>query len=467
MNYDLVVLGSGPGGYTAAFRAADLGLKVALVEKHPKLGGVCLNVGCIPSKTLLHVAKVISDVRDIADYGVYYEEKNLDLDKLNSKKDSVISLLSKGLGALAKKRQVDVVTGVGFFTGTDQLTVKSMGGSTQLNFEKAIIATGSLPTKLAGTADDPRIMDSTGALSLKDIPERLLIVGGGIIGLEMASVYAELGSRVTIVEIAPNLMAGTDIDLVAPLEKSIIKRVESIYKEVRVVGVEPNPDSLVVTFDGQGAPAKAAFDKILMAIGRVPNTDSIGLETLGVNLSENGFISVDNCLKTSMPNIYAIGDVLGEPMLAHKASRQGKVAAESAVGLKSVFEPRSIPSVAYTDPELAWVGLTEDQALRADLEFKKGVFPWGASGRSLSMGRQEGITKLLFEKNGGRLIGGGIVGANAGELIGEIALALEMGSDFEDLGLTIHPHPTLVETIGLAAEVASGTITDLYLGGKK
>jgi len=359
------------------------------------------------------------------------------------------------------------VTGVGSFTGSNQLTVESTGSSTQLNFEKAIIATGSLPAKLAGIADDPRIMDSTGALNLKDIPERLLIVGGGIIGLEMASVYAELGSRVTIVEIAPNLMSGTDVDLVAPLEKSIIKSLESIYKEVKVLGVEATPDSLVVTFDGKGAPSKAAFDKILVAIGRVPNTNSIGLEALGVNLSENGFISVDKFLKTSVSNIYAIGDVLGEPMLAHKSSHQGKVAAESAAGLKSVFEPWGIPSVAYTDPELAWVGLTEEQALRANVEFKKGVFPWGASGRSLSMGRREGITKLLFEKNGGRLIGGGIVGANAGELIGEIALALEMGSDFEDLGLTIHPHPTLVETIGLAAEVASGTVTDLYLGGTK
>ena len=467
MNYDLVVLGSGPGGYTAAFRAADLGMKVALVEKHPQLGGVCLNVGCIPSKTLLHVSKVISDVRDIADYGVYYDEKILDLDKLNSKKESVISLLSKGLGALATQRQVDVVTGVGSFSALNELTVESTEGSTRLNFDNAIVATGSLPAKLAGFDDDPRIMDSTGALSLKDIPERLLIVGGGIIGLEMASVYAELGSRVTIVEIDPNLMPGMDLDLVAPLEKSIVEKVESVYKDVRVANVEPKSDCLVVTLDGQGAPSKMAFDKILMAIGRVPNTKTIGLETLGLNLSENGFISVDSCMKTSVPNIYAIGDVLGEPMLAHKSSHQGKVAAESAAGLKSVFEPRAIPSVAYTDPELAWVGLTEKQALQADLKFKKGVFPWRASGRSLSMGRQEGITKLLFEENNGRLLGGGIVGSNAGELIGEIALALEMGSDFEDIGLTIHPHPTLSETTALASEVASGTVTDLYLGGKK
>ena len=467
MNYDLVVFGSGPGGYTSAFRAADLGMKVGLVERHTQLGGVCLNVGCIPSKTLLHVARVISEVRDISEFGVDFGEKHIDLRKLIAKKDSVVSKLTKGLAGLAKQRQVDVLTGKAMFVGSNEAKVDAATGSLSVTFEQAIVATGSSPTKLSGLPDDPRIINSTGALDLENIPERLLVIGGGIIGLEMASVYAELGSRVTIVELTPNLMFGADQDLVMPLENKISKRLEAVYKETQVVAIDTDIDALVVSLDGADAPSKAAFDKVLVAVGREPNGSKINSDTAGLVLSDKGFIEVDGQMRTNVSHIYAIGDVVGAPMLAHKAAHQGKVAAEAAAGLKSFFEPKGIPSVAYTDPEVAWVGLTEDDAIRTGTRFSKGIFPWSASGRSLSMGRTEGLTKLIFDEKNNQIIGGGIVGSNAGDLIAEVGLAIEMGSDVHDLGLTIHPHPTLAETISNASEVSAGTVTDLYLGGTK
>ena len=467
MNYDLLVLGGGPGGYTAAFRAADLGLKVALIERFSNLGGVCLNVGCIPSKTLLHVSKVIGEVRGLADYGIHYESSHIDLAKLNSKKSSVISQLSAGLAGLAKQRKIDLITGKGQFTGAKKLSVNSSQTPViEVKFENVIISTGSKSIGLPDTPDDPRVVDSTGALELREIPERLLIVGGGIIGLEMASVYAELGSRVTIVELASDLLVGLDQDLVAPLEKSILKIVEAIFKSTRVSRITPHKDSLSVELDGPDVPSKMNFDKVLLAIGREPNTKGLGLEKLGIQLSHDGFVSVDSRM-CAAPGVYAVGDIVGAPMLAHKAAHQGKVAAEAVAGLKADFSPLTIPSVAYTDPELAWTGVTEGEAKKSGIDFSKGLYPWYASGRSLSVGRKEGITKLLFDKKTRRLIGGGIVGCNAGELIGEISLAIEMGCDDEDLALTIHPHPTLTETIPTAAEVASGTVTELYLGRNK
>lgn len=467
MNYDLLVLGGGPGGYTAAFRAADLGLKVVLVERYPSLGGVCLNVGCIPSKTLLHVSKVIGEVRDLTDYGIYYEGHHIDLAKLNSKKRSVIAQLSTGLASLAKQRKITLITGDGQFTGSNTLNVNlNQAPDIEVQFKNVIISTGSSSISLPDIPDDPRIVDSTGALELSDIPERLLIVGGGIIGLEMASVYAGLGSRVTIVELASDLMVDLDPDLVAPLEKSILKIVEAIFKGTRVSRIVSHKDSLSVDLDGPDVPSNMNFDKVLLAIGREPNTKGLGLEKLDVQLSHDGFVSVDSTM-CAAPNVYAVGDIVGPPMLAHKAAHQGKVAAEAVAGLKAEFSSLTIPSVAYTDPELAWTGVTETEAKKAGIDFSKGMYPWYASGRSLSTGRKEGITKLLFDKKSRRLIGAGIVGSNAGELIGEISLAIEMGCDEEDLALTIHPHPTLTETISTAAEVAAGTVTELYLGRNK
>ena len=467
MNYDLLVLGGGPGGYTAAFRAADLGLKVVLVERYPSLGGVCLNVGCIPSKTLLHVSKVIGEVRDLTDYGIYYEGHHIDLAKLNSKKRSVIAQLSTGLASLAKQRKITLITGDGQFTGANTLNVNlNQAPDIEVQFKNVIISTGSSSISLPDIPDDPRIVDSTGALELSDIPERLLIVGGGIIGLEMASVYAGLGSRVTIVELASDLMVDLDPDLVAPLEKSILKIVEAIFKGTRVSRIVSHKDSLSVDLDGPDVPSNMNFDKVLLAIGREPNTKGLGLEKLDVQLSHDGFVSVDSMM-CAAPSVYAVGDIVGPPMLAHKAAHQGKVAAEAVAGLKAEFSSLTIPSVAYTDPELAWTGVTETEAKKAGIDFSKGIYPWYASGRSLSTGRKEGITKLLFDRKSRRLIGGGIVGCNAGELIGEISLAIEMGCDEEDLALTIHPHPTLTETISTAAEVASGTVTELYLGRNK
>jgi len=467
MNVDLVVIGSGPGGYSAAFRAADLGLTVALVERDQTLGGVCLNVGCIPSKALLHAAKVISDVREMRDHGLAFGAPTVDLQKLIAWKSKIVGQMAGGLGALAKQRNVQVVTGVGAFASSTTLRVSSDGGATEIEFKDAIVAAGSEPFMLPGFPnDDPRLIDSTGALELKEIPARLLVVGGGIIGLEMATVYMELGARVTVVEMLEDLMAGVDRDLVKPLAKRLGRRLEALYTNTQVTHIDAQAEALVANFNGDGVPDSAPFDTILVAVGRQPNGAGVGLENAGVHVDERGFVPVDQHQRTNVANIYAIGDIVGEPMLAHKATHEGKVAAEVIAGHKVAFEAQVIPSVAYTDPEVAWVGLTETEAQAANIRYEKGVFPWAASGRSLTLGRNEGITKLLFDPDNGRIIGAGIVGPNAGDLISEAALAIEMGCDSVDISLTIHPHPTLSETIAMAAEVFNGTITDLYVPKK-
>lgn len=464
----LVVLGAGPGGYAAAFRAADLGLDVILVERRPRLGGVCLNVGCIPSKALLHAARVMDEARSMSEHGIVFDPPRIDLDRLRGWKDGIIERLTTGLGGLARQRKVAVLHGTGRFIAPDRLEVSADDGSvTVVGFEQCIVAAGSEPVRLPGWPDDPRIMDSTGALELADIPGRLLVVGGGIIGLEMACVYEALGSRVTVVELGPALMPGCDRDLVKPLEKRIRGRYAQILTSTRVEGVEVREHALEVRFTGEGAPAAAEFDKVLVAVGRVPSGRLLGLEAAGLAPDERGFIQVDRQMRTSAHRIFAIGDIVGQPMLAHKATHEGKVAAEAVAGLKSFFDARVIPSVAYTDPEVAWVGLTETAAREQGIEVGKGVFPWAASGRSLAIGRDEGFTKLLFDPSTHRVLGGGIVGSNAGDLIGEVALAIEMGADAADIGLTIHPHPTLGETVGMAAEAFEGTLTDLYLPRKK
>lgn len=460
---EVVVLGAGPGGYTAAFRAADLGKKVILVERDDLLGGVCLNVGCIPSKALLHVSNILNETREMATHGVMFAEPQIDLDKLRDFKDGVINKLTGGLTQLAKQRKVSVVQGEGRFSGSHQLTVTAADGSTQtIAFEHAIIAAGSRPVQLPFIPhDDPRVIDSTGALALADIPQRLLVIGGGIIGLEMAQVYAALGSRITIVELADNIIPGADKDLTRPLLKDLKKRYEQIYLSAKVTGVTAQPDGLLVTFEGGSAPSQDRFDKILVAVGRIPNGSRIQAEAAGVSVNERGFIPTDARMQTNVPHIFAIGDIVGQPMLAHKAVHEGKVAAEVICGMKSAFTPITIPSVAYTDPEIAWAGKTEDQLKAEGIAYEKGAFPWAASGRSLSLGRDEGLTKALFSADNHRLLGVGIVGPNAGELVAEAVLALEMGADMSDLALTIHPHPTLSETLGFAAEMAEGTITDL------
>lgn len=465
MQIDLAVLGAGPGGYTAAFRAADLGLKVALIERSPTLGGVCLNVGCIPSKALLHAAKVISDAREMAAHGIAFGDPTIDLDKLRSWKNKVVGQLTRGLTALAKQRKIEVITGQASFKSPNTMTVA--GATTKLEFKHVIIAAGSEPVRLPGLPDDPRIMDSTGALALTDIPNRLLVIGGGIIGLEMATVYAELGSEVTVVELIDGLMPGTDRDLVKPLEKRLKGLLSAIYTGTKVTQVTARPAGLEASFDGKGAPPTAPFDRVLVAVGRRPNGNLLGLEHAGVALDARGFIATDRQMRTNVPHIFAIGDVTHGPMLAHKASHEGKVAAEVAAGHKAGFDARVIPSVAYTDPEVAWVGLTETEAQAQGIEYEKAVFPWAASGRALSLGRSEGMTKLLFAKSDRRVIGAGIVGVNAGDLIAETALAIEMSCDAEDIGLTVHPHPTLSETVAMAAEMFAGTITDLYVPAKK
>lgn len=466
MQIDLAVLGAGPGGYTAAFRAADLGLKVALIERYPTLGGVCLNVGCIPSKALLHAAKVISDARAMAAHGIAFGDPSIDLDKLRGWKSKVVGQLTNGLAALAKQRKIEVITGNASFKSAHTLAVTA-GSTTELEFKQAIIAAGSEPVRLPGLPDDPRIMDSTGALALTDIPKRLLVIGGGIIGLEMATVYAELGSEVTVVELLDGLMPGTDRDLVKPLEKRLKSLLRAIHIGTKVIQVTAQPAGLEAKFDGKGVPPTAMFDRVLVAVGRRPNGRLLGLEHAGVALDERGFIATDKQMRTNMPHIFAIGDVTHGPMLAHKASHEGKAAAEVAAGHKAGFDARVIPSVAYTDPEVAWVGLTETDAQAKGLEYEKTVFPWAASGRALSLGRSEGLTKLLFDKADRRVIGAGIVGVNAGDLIAEAALAIEMSCDAEDIGLTVHPHPTLSETVAMAAEMFAGTITDLYVPAKK
>ena len=460
---EVVVLGSGPGGYTAAFRAADLGKKVVLIEKDSSLGGVCLNVGCIPSKALLHSAKVITEAEDMADHGITFDTPNVDLDKLRGWKDSVVKQLTGGLGGLAKGRKVQVVNGFGTFTGPNMIEVNNNGARSTVSFDQCIIAAGSEPVTLPFIPhDDERVIDSTGALELKDIPKRMLVLGGGIIGLEMATVYDALGSNVTIVELMDQIIPGADKDIVKPLHNRIASRYEDIKLKTKVTAVEAREDGLKVTFeDDKGEVTTDVFDKLLVAVGRRPNGGKLNASAAGVAVDERGFIAVDSQQRTGQAHIFAIGDVVGQPMLAHKAVHEGKVAAEVAAGHKRHFDARVIPSVAYTDPEVAWVGVTENQAKAEGLKIGKGVFPWAASGRSLSLGRSEGLTKLIFDAESDRVIGAGIVGPNAGDLIAEVALAIEMGADAVDLGHTIHPHPTLSETVNFAAEMFEGTITDL------
>jgi dihydrolipoamide dehydrogenase len=460
---DVVVLGAGPGGYTAAFRAADLGKKVILIERYDDLGGVCLNVGCIPSKALLHAADVINEAAEIADMGISFGKPEIDLDKLRAGKDSIVKRLTGGLKQLAKQRKVELVHGVARFESPNRIAVKTGSGSLSIGFNDAIIACGSRPVQIPGFPnDDPRLIDSTGALALEDIPKRMLVVGGGIIGLEMATVYSTLGSEIDVVELQDGLIPGCDPDLVRPLQKRIAKRYRQIMLGTKVTDIQALKSGLKVTFEGKQAPAKPqTYDRVLVAVGRIPNGKKINAEAAGVAVDDAGFISVDEQMRTNVPNIYAIGDVVGQPMLAHKATHEAKVAAEVIAGLPASFDPLTVPSVAYTDPEVAWMGLTETEAKAQGVEYEKGAFPWAASGRALGIGRDEGLTKLLFDPKTKRILGAGIVGVNAGELIGETVLALEMGADAEDIGLTIHPHPTLNETICFAAEMAEGTITDL------
>ncbi len=459
---EVLVLGSGPGGYTAAFRAADLGKKVVMVERHPSIGGVCLNVGCIPSKALLHTAQVLNEANSMADHGVRFSKPEIDLDEIRSWKDGVVARLTGGLGMLAKQRKVEVVTGEGRFTSPNTLTVETAEGEKSISFEYSIIAAGSRSVEIpVFPHDDPRVWDSTDALRLKEIPGRLLIVGGGIIGLEMATVYEALGSKITVVEMQDSLIPGADKDIIRPLQRRIDKKYENIYLKTRVSAMESSESGIKVSFEGAKAPAEDLFDAVLVSVGRTPNGKLIDAEKAGVVVDEWGFIPVDGQMRTNVPHIFAIGDIVGQPMLAHKATHEAKVAAEVIAGHKSVFEPLTIPAVAYTDPEVAWAGLTEIEAKAQGVEYTKGAFPWAASGRSLSIGRDEGMTKALFDKETGRLIGAAIVGTNAGELIAEAVLGIEMGSDMQDIGLTIHPHPTLSETLCFAAEMAEGTITDL------
>ncbi|MDD5393703.1 MAG: dihydrolipoyl dehydrogenase [Thiothrix sp.] len=461
---ELVVLGSGPGGYTAAFRAADLGKKVVLIERYPNIGGVCLNVGCIPSKALLHTAEVITEAKEFAKHGVKFGEPEIDIDAVRAHKASTVSKLTTGLKGLAKQRKVQIVQGYGRFTSDHTLEVEAADGSKQtVRFENCIIAAGSRVTKLPFIPwDDPRVMDSTDALELPEIPKRMLVVGGGIIGLEMATVYHALGASITVVELSPGLMPGADRDIVKPLHTRIKGLYENIYLSTKVTAITPTPEGLACTFEGKGAPEKDTFDRVLVAIGRSPNGQLIDAGKAGVFVDARGFIPVDKQMRTNVPHIFAIGDIVGQPMLAHKATHEGKVAAEVIAGHKSYFDAKTIPSVAYTSPEVAWMGKTEEQCKDEGVLYEKGVFPWAASGRALSMDASNGVTKVLFDKESGRIIGAGIAGKNAGELIAEAVLALEMGADAHDIGLTIHPHPTLSETLNFAAEVAEGTCTDIY-----
>jgi len=470
-DYDLVVIGAGPGGYTAAFRAADLGMKVLLIERYSELGGVCLNVGCIPSKALLHTAAVIDETRTMADHGVTFSEPDINVDKLRGFKEKVIGQLTSGLAGLAKQRKVEVATGIAKFESPHSIEITGENARS-VSFKNAIIAAGSESVQIPGLPyDDDRLMDSTGALALADIPKRLLVIGGGIIGLEMGCVYAGLGSKVTVVELSDGIMPGCDLDLVRPLQKRLKKQFENIFTSSMVTKIEPQQSGMLVHFDnGENnkgkAPASDTFDRVLLAVGRSPNGKKVNAEAAGVNVTDRGFIEVDAQQRTNVPHIFAIGDIVGQPMLAHKATHEAKVAAESAHGLKSFFDAKTIPSVAYTDPEVAWMGLTELSAKETGTAYEKAAFPWAASGRSLSMGRNEGMTKILFDPKTKRILGAGMVGPNAGELIAEAVLALEMGADIEDIALTVHPHPTLSETFNFAAEVAEGTVTDIYVPKK-
>ncbi|MDX2220106.1 MAG: dihydrolipoyl dehydrogenase [Burkholderiales bacterium] len=460
---DVVVLGAGPGGYSAAFRAADLGLNTVLVERYPTLGGVCLNVGCIPSKALLHVTAVMDEARSMAEHGVSFGTPIIDLEKLKGWKNKVVGKLTGGLAGMAKARKVPVVTGVGSFLDPNHVEVVAADGSKKtIRFAKAIIAAGSQSVKLPFLPEDPRIVDSTGALELRTLPKKMLIVGGGIIGLEMGSVYSSLGARLDVVEMLDGLMQGADRDLVKVWQKMNDKRFDQIMLKTKTVGAEAKTDGIYVTFEGESAPKEAQrYDLVLQAVGRSPNGRKIAADKAGVAVTDRGFINVDSQMRTNVPHIFAIGDIIGQPMLAHKAVHEGHVAAEAAAGQKSHFDARVIPSVAYTDPEVAWVGETEETAKAKGIKIGKSVFPWAASGRAIANGRDEGFTKLLFDESNHRIIGAGIVGTHAGDLIGELALAIEMGCDPTDIGKTIHPHPTLCESVGLAAEVFEGVCTDL------
>ena len=464
----VVVLGSGPGGYTAAFRAADLGQDTVLIERYATLGGVCLNVGCIPSKALLHAGRVIEEAAHAEDIGISFGKPKIDLDKLRANKDKVVKQLTGGLASMAKQRKVTVVTGTGKFISPNEIEVDGKDGKKLVRFEKAIIAAGSQAVKLPGFPwDDKRMMDSTDALDLADIPKKLLVVGGGIIGLEMACVYDALGSEVTVVELLDQLMPGADTDLVRPLQQRLSRRYAGIHLKVKVAKIEAGKKGLTATFEGEKAPEPQTYDRVLVAVGRSANGGKINAEAAGVNVTDRGFIPVDKQMRTNVPHIFAIGDLVGQPMLAHKATHEGKVAAEVAAGEKSEFVARVIPSVAYTDPEIAWVGLTETEAKKQGIAYGVGKFPHAASGRAIGIGRTEGFTKLLFDEASHRVIGAGIVAPNAGDLIAEVGLAIEMGCEAADIGLTIHPHPTLSESVGMAAEVYEGTITDLYIPKKK
>ncbi|MBY0577614.1 MAG: dihydrolipoyl dehydrogenase [Burkholderiales bacterium] len=463
LHAEVLVLGAGPGGYTAAFRAADLGKSVILVERHANLGGVCLNVGCIPSKALLHVAKVISEAEEVGRHGVTFGKPAIDIDAVRNWKDEVVGKLTKGLASLAKQRKVKVVRGEAKFASDHTLEVQTESGLSTISFDCAIVAAGSSVAKIPGFPEDARIIDSTGALALESVPKKMLVVGGGIIGLEMAAVYSALGSKITVVEWMDSLIPGADNDIVKPLHKHVAGRYDAILLKTKVAKMEPLAEGVKVYFEGEKAPEPQVFDKILMAVGRRPNGKLIAAEKAGIQVDERGFIPVDKTCRTNVPNIFAIGDIVGEPMLAHKATYEGKIAAEVICGHKAGFDALTIPSVAYTDPEVAWMGLTEKEAKEKGIEYDKAVFPWAASGRSLSTGRDEGMTKLLFGKETGKLLGAAMVGTNAGELIAEMVLALEMGADAEDIALTIHPHPTLSETSMFAAEISLGSITDLYM----
>lgn len=469
MTAEVVVLGSGPGGYTAAFRAADLGKKVVLIERYESIGGVCLNVGCIPSKALLHVAEVITEAKEFAELGVSYNDPDIDIAKIRGHKQGIVSKLTGGLKQLAKQRKVEIVQGYGRFSSTHTIEVESETGDKKtVAFENCIIAAGSGVTKLPFIPwDDPRVMDSTDALELEEVPERMLIVGGGIIGLEMATVYEALGAKITVVELSDGLMPGADRDLIKLFERDVKKRYENIFTGSKVTEITPTKGGLVCKFEGGKAPGQDTFDRVLVSIGRSPNGKLIDAEKAGVVVDERGFVPVDNQQRTNVNHIFAIGDVVGQPMLAHKATHEGKVAAQVIVGEKSYFDARTIPSVAYTNPEVAWCGQTEEELKAAGIAYEKGAFPWAASGRALSMGASNGMTKSLFDKETHRLLGAGIVGKNAGELIAEAVLGFEMGADVEDVALSIHPHPTLSETFNFAAEMAEGTITDLYAPKKK
>ena len=462
-DYDLIVLGAGPGGYAAAFRASDLGLKVALVDRNADLGGVCLNVGCIPSKAFLHAAKILDDSKEAEISGIKFNEPEIDLSKMKSWKNNIIKGLTGGLKGLAQKRNVEVIQGTATFLSKREIEIIHEGKSKKMSSKQFIVAVGSEPAELPFLPNDPRIIDSTGALEPNEVPSNILIIGGGIIGLEMSTIYSALGSEVTIVELTKDLMPGTDPDLVRPLEKILKKKCKSIMKSTQVISAETSDQGIDVSFRQDDKEFSEIFQNILVAVGRQSNGNLLGLDAIGVNIDERGIIGVDKQFRTNVESIFAIGDVIGDPMLAHKASHEGKIAAEVVSGHKVTNDVRCIPSVAYTDPEIAWVGLSEEECKAKGFDYGKGIFPWSASGRSLTIGRNEGMTKLLFNKSTKKIIGGGIVGPNAGDLIAEIALAIEMDCDVSDIALTVHPHPTLSETVAMAAEMFEGTITDLYI----